>query len=313
MSSAIWKGTRETLRKKASKVTEVTESTGRQGGLEISRDSIKLPKKQPRRSFDPIKLQQLVESVRKFGILEPLIVRPLSNETNETYELVAGERRYKAAIEVGLTNVPVVVREMSEKEAFELALLENLQRDDLNPIDETEGLLDLLCETLELSQAKVISVLNKAASAERRGQEIADNVTRNNIEKIDEIFLTVGRINRESFRSNRLPILNLPIDVLTFLRKGDLEYTKAKVIAKIGDQKLRQKLMRQVVKEGLSLSELKKRVTLLTEGDSASVKPFDIKKELKSISSIKSAAWNDECKQHRLQSLLEEIRMVLED
>ena len=228
----------------------------------ISIESLQLPKKQPRRSFDKNKMKQLVESVRRFGILEPLIVRPLPDET---YELVAGERRYRAATELGLTEVPVVVRQMSEKESFELALLENLQRDDLNAIDETEGLLDLLCETLDLDRAGVVSLLNQAANAERRGQSLTDNVTRQ-IEQVDQIFLTVGRLNRESFRSNRLPLLNLPDDVLAFLRKGELEYTKAKAIAKLDDVKLRRELMGRVVEEGLSLTDVKQLVDAAMNG-----------------------------------------------
>ena len=277
-------------------------------GVVIPIESLKLPKKQPRRSFDKNKMEQLVESVRRFGILSPLIVRPLSDET---YELVAGERRYRSAIELGLTEVPVVVRQMSEKESFELALLENLQRDDLNAIDETEGLLDLLCETLDLDRAGVVSLLNQAANAERRGQPLTDNVIRQ-IEQVDEIFLTVGRLNRESFRSNRLPLLNLPDDVLAFLRKGELEYTKAKAIAKLDDIKLRRELMRRVVKEGLSLTDVKRIVDAAMKGGDAP-QLLDVKKELKSITRIKSAAWDNEGKQKKLKKLLAELRAVLQD
>lgn len=308
MSTSIQKRTKAALRKKAEEKSVVTETKGNQVGQKISTDAIKLPKKQPRRSFDPIKLQQLIESVRKFGILEPLIVRPLPNEA---YELVAGERRYRAAKEVGLLEVPVIVRDMTEKEAFELALLENLQRDDLNPIDETEGLLDLLCGKLELNRDGVISLLNRAENAAQRNKTLKPNVVLQ-LEKVDEILRTVGRSTRKSFRTNRLPLLRLPEDVLSFLREGQLEYTKAKAIAKIEDKKVRQKLMKQVVAEGLSLSEVKKRVLQLTEGGSSSDKSLEIKKEFKSISSIKSAAWSDESKQQRLQSLLAEIRKVLE-
>lgn len=273
-------------------------------------ESVKLPARQPRRSFDSVKMQQLIESVRKFGILEPLIVRPLSDEM---FELVAGERRYRAASEIKLSKVPVVVREMTEKEAFELALLENLQRDDLNPIDETEGLLDLLCESLELSHEGVVSLLNKAANTERKGQKLTDSVTRNHIQKVDEIFLTVGRINRESFRSNRLPILNLPQDVLEFLRGGELEYTKAKAIAKIEDKRIRQKLMQEVVKKGLSLKAVKEAVSDLHSKSIRKTTPQKmLKDELKSISRIKTDAWKDEQKQQKLKTLLAEIRATLE-
>lgn len=286
----------------------IPDSKGDGVGVVIPIESLKLPKKQPRRSFDKNKMEQLVESVRRFGILEPLIVRPLPDKT---YELVAGERRYRSAIELRLTEVPVVVRRMSEKESFELALLENLQRDDLNAIDETEGLLDLLCETLDLDRAGVVSLLNQAANAERRGQPLTDNVTRQ-IEQIDEIFLTVGRLNRESFRSNRLPLLNLPDDVLAFLRKGELEYTKAKAIAKLDDVKLRRELMSRVAKEGLSLTDVKRLVDAAMKGSDAP-QSLDVKKELKSITRIKSAAWDDEGKQKKLKKLLAELRAVLQE
>ena len=306
----------QTTRRKTRLSTKATDSKkaasatneGFQVGRLLSLDLIKMPARQPRRSFDSAKLKQLVESVRRFGILEPLIVRPLPSNT---FELVAGERRYKAAIEVGLTEVPVVVRTMTEKEAFELALLENLQRDDLNPVDETEGLLDLLCESLELDRKKVISTMNKAASAERKGQSITDNVIRNHITEIDRIFQTVGRVSRESFRSNRLPILNLPSDVLRFLRKGTLEYTKAKAIAKIEDKRVRKKLMREVVEKSLSLKAVKQRVNQLILDEPQDDCQAELKAELRAIARMRSQAWNDRQKQKKLKSLLIEVRAVL--
>jgi ParB family transcriptional regulator, chromosome partitioning protein len=106
----------------------------------ISLRSIKT-REQPRHYFDPEKLEQLVQSIAQHGILEPLLVRPL--ETNQ-YELVAGERRYRAALKLGLSEVPVVIRQLNDEEATQLALIENLQREDLNPIEETEGILQLL-------------------------------------------------------------------------------------------------------------------------------------------------------------------------
>lgn len=285
-----------------------TDAKGEAVGLQIELKNISLPAKQPRRFFDPTRLQQLTESVREYGILEPLIVRPLSDD--RTYELVAGERRLRAAKEIGLKKVPAIVRDMTEKEAFELALLENLQRDDLNAIDETEGLLDLLCETLELERQEVVNLLNKAANAERRGQLLTDNVTRQ-IEEIDKVFVTVGRLNRESFRSNRLPLLNLPEDVLDVLRAGELEYTKAKVIAKLPDVKRRKDVMEQVIRERLSLADVKKLVGGLLGKQGNAVKSSDVRAELKSLAQIKSAAWEDERKQKKIKKLLAELRAVL--
>jgi ParB family chromosome partitioning protein len=121
----------------------------------VSIESIHLPGQQPRRYFDPEKLQSLVRSISEQGILEPLLVRPLANKQ---YELVAGERRYRAAQIVSLTEVPVVIRQLSETEALQLALIENLQREDLNPVEETEGILQLLALKLESKQQEVISL-----------------------------------------------------------------------------------------------------------------------------------------------------------
>lgn len=104
-------------------------------------DQIVLPPNQPRRYFDSEALKQLTESIKQHGILQPVLVRPLDGEK---HELVAGERRYRAAKEIGLKVVPVVIRELDDNAAFQFALIENLLREDLNPVEETEGILQLL-------------------------------------------------------------------------------------------------------------------------------------------------------------------------
>ena len=101
----------------------------------LSLEKISLPASQPRHYFDSQKMSQLVASVEKYGILEPLLVRPKGSR----YELVAGERRYRAARKVGLVEIPVIIRELDDTEALAISLMENLQREDLNPVEETEG------------------------------------------------------------------------------------------------------------------------------------------------------------------------------
>ncbi|WP_245940007.1 ParB/RepB/Spo0J family partition protein [Stenomitos frigidus] len=101
---------------------------------------------QPRRYFDPEKLNQLAESIKQHGILEPLLV---CFTAHGKYEIVAGERRYRAATMLGFTEVPVVIRDFSDQEALQVALIENLQREDLNPIEETEGILELVALRLQ--------------------------------------------------------------------------------------------------------------------------------------------------------------------
>ncbi|HEY9661033.1 MAG TPA: ParB/RepB/Spo0J family partition protein, partial [Allocoleopsis sp.] len=141
-----------------------SERVGSIQQLPISK--IQISPHQPRHFFDPQKLEQLTDSVKNHGILENLIVRPLSNGN---YELVAGERRLQAAIAAEFTEVPVTVRELTDTQALHLALVENLQRVDLNPIEETEGILKLLSLRLELSGEEVTSLLYHLQN-ERKGQ-----------------------------------------------------------------------------------------------------------------------------------------------
>jgi ParB family transcriptional regulator, chromosome partitioning protein len=274
--------------------------------------SIHLPKKeQPRRYFAPDQMEQLITSIKAYGILEPLIVRPL---TKGNYELVAGERRLRAAKAIGLAEVPIVVRNFTDEQAFEVSLLENLQRDDLNPIDETEGLLYLLCQVLTCEKDEVVSLLNRAANAKRRNVDLTDDEA-SQIDLIDELFRKVGRLNRESFRTNRLPLLNMPEDVLQILRQGELEYTKAKAIAKLADKKQRKSLMEDAITQNLSLVQIKQKTRELTGASKATPKGIlsqNIKTHLSELSKLKSDAWDDPKKQEPLKKLLLELECLLQ-
>lgn len=116
---------------------------------------------QPRRQFDDDALAELSASIGKHGILQPLLVRPMRDGT---YQIVAGERRWRAARMAGLTDVPVVIRELNDQQTAELALIENLQREDLNPMEEAKGYQHLM-DTYELTQEQVASTVNKSRSA----------------------------------------------------------------------------------------------------------------------------------------------------
>jgi len=146
---------------------EVPEPTAER---QLSIESIELPSSQPRRYFDSQAMQALVQSVKTDGILQPLLVRPLGEEK---YELVAGERRYRAAKEVGLTEVPVIIRDLTQQQALRVALVENLQREDLNPVEETEGILQLLSHHLEYDLEEVVRLLYRMQNDVQR---MNDNV-----------------------------------------------------------------------------------------------------------------------------------------
>ncbi len=214
---------------------------------------------QPRYYFDPDQHLQLVASIRSYGILEPLLVRP--TPTGQ-YEIIAGERRYRAALAANLLQIPVIVQSLNDQEALHIALLENLQRSDLSPLEETDGILSLLATDLGYPKTTVISLLYRMQN-EAKGK-VTQNVLGNSEgQKIMAVFQTIGTITWESFVSSRLPLLKLPSDILEALRQGKIEYTKAKAIAKVKDEEARTVLLEAAIKDSLSLSEIKARITAL--------------------------------------------------
>lgn len=216
---------------------------------------IYLPEQQPRRYFSPQAMKNLITSVKEHDILQPLLVRSL--KLGNCYELVAGERRYRAAQAVGLAEVPVVIRKLTALDAVQVGLLENLQREDLNPIEETEALLQLLCISLTSSKEEIISLLNQVAHIKKHNGEITNNVIRNQWEKMEQVFKIVGKLTPDSFRSNRLPLLNLPDDILESLHQGQIEYTKARLIAQLKEKEQRKQLLQKAIESDLSVSEIR--------------------------------------------------------
>lgn len=118
-------------------------------------------KDQPRKTFDETALEELAESIKQHGVLQPLLVRPLPNGG---YQLVAGERRWRASRKAGLREVPVVVKELTDTETMEIAIIENLQREDLNPIEEAEG-LQALIDKCGFTQEEIASSVGKSRPA----------------------------------------------------------------------------------------------------------------------------------------------------
>lgn len=238
------------------------DGSGDESGDMLPLDAIALPSSQPRKYFDEQAMEQLIGSVRERGVLQPVLVRPLPAGENG-YELVAGERRFRAATAAGLDEIPVVIKTLDDEDAVEISILENLQREDLNPVEETEAILGLLSIRLGRSRADVISMLNQASHI---GSSAADNVIRStDWEDITAVFESIGRFTPESFRTNRLPLLSLPEDVLAQLRSGAIQYTKARAIAQVKGEKERAGLLKETVSEGLSLNSIKDRVKAIKQ------------------------------------------------
>jgi ParB family chromosome partitioning protein len=180
---------------------------------------------QPRRDFSPESLGELTQSIKTHGILQPLVVRPCPNGR---YQIVAGERRWRAARMAGLTEVPVVVRELSDAEAYEVSLIENLSRADLNPIEEANG-YKTLSEQFNMTQ-----------------EQIAERVGRS-----------------RSAVANALRLLSLPPDALVFLQNNTLSAGHARALLSLPQEQIISAAER-IIAEGLSVrqtEQLAKRLT----------------------------------------------------
>ncbi|SMB97766.1 ParB/RepB/Spo0J family partition protein [Deinococcus hopiensis] len=171
---------------------------------------------QPRRTFDDAALTALAQSLQEQGVLQPLLIRPVEGG----HEIVAGERRWRAAQIAGLTEVPVIVRTLTDEEARAAALIENLQRENLNVIDEVDAKLDLVALALGLDREGA-----RARLLELRAQQAgADHET------LTRLFTPLSE-TWESFAKNKLRILGWPEAVLCAMRDQGLPFTHAGVIA----------------------------------------------------------------------------------
>ena len=138
---------------------------GADGLRHINVDHIERNRFQPRSDIDPEQLRELADSIRQRGVIQPLLVRPLPASNGEKrYELIAGERRWRAAREAGLTTIPALVREATDQEALEIALIENLQREDLNPVEEARA-YEQLTTQFSLTQEQVAEKVGRSRAA----------------------------------------------------------------------------------------------------------------------------------------------------
>ena len=279
-------------------------------------EKIQFPSQQPRRYFDPDQLKQLTQSVKEHGILEPLLVRPLADNR---YELVAGERRYRAATAASLTEVPVVVKELTDDQALQLSLVENLQREDLNPVEETEGILQLLALQLDSTPEEARQLLYQMKNAiEKRKKEESDsrdnvipNLNSEREKNIQSGFERLGK-NWYSFTCNHLPLLNLPEDILEALRQGKIEYTKAKALARVKDEQRRKQLLEKVLAYSLSLNQIRELIKEAQASKQQSELRTRFDATYKRAKQAKSL-WSNAKKKKQLESLLARLEKLIDE
>lgn len=187
------------------------------GSLLINISRIQPDKNQPRKDFDEVKLQELADSIKEYGIISPIVVK----ENGPFYEIVAGERRWRAARLAGLKEVPVIIKNVDDRTSREMSIIENIQRDDLNPVEEALAYQSLI-DDYGLTQ-----------------EEVAKKVSKN-----------------RSTITNSLRLLKLDEDLLDMLKEGKISQGHARALLMIEDSEIRKKIALKCAKEDLSVRQI---------------------------------------------------------
>lgn len=211
------KNIEEQMDKKAGTETENVKSENLGKELMVKINLVQPNVAQPRKTFDDEKINELADSINKYGILQPIIVR----KENSLYKIIAGERRWRAAKIAGLTVVPIRIKEYDEKTAKEVALIENVQREDLNAVEEAQAYQSLINE-YGLTQ-----------------EEVAKRVSKN-----------------RSTIANAMRILKLNDDILELIKTGKLTEGHGRALLSIEDENLRDKIAKKVIEENLSVRDI---------------------------------------------------------
>ena len=186
-------------------------------------------REQPRKNFNEDALLELSDSIKQYGVIQPLIVQ----KKGDHYEIIAGERRWRAAKMAGIKEIPVIIKDYSDQQVMEISLIENIQREDLNPIEEAEGIRQMI-ETYGLTQ--------------------------------EEVSKSVGK--SRPYIANSLRLLRLPETVRKYVEDGSLSTGHAKAIAAVSDKKKQIELAEVAIRDGLSVRQLEK----LAQQDKSGVK-----------------------------------------
>ena len=200
--------------------------------LNLKMDKIVTNSNQPRKYFDNEKMSELKDSIKNSGLLQPITVRKI---LNGKYEIVAGERRYRACRELGMESIPVIEMNVGDARGYELSVLENIQRENLNPIEEAESYL-MLMEVYGYTQEKLSEKLGK---------------TRSSV-------------------SNKMRILKLPASVKEMVKKGEISYGHARTLLSLSDEKKIEEAAKEIINKGYSVRETERRVKVLINKENSS-------------------------------------------
>ena len=204
------------------------ETRGSSSISEIDIDKIFPNPDQPRKEMDPVALQELADSIKSIGIIQPITLR---QRKDGTYEIIAGERRWHAAKNAGLTTLPAYIRKVTDDDVMEMALIENIQREDLNPIEIALAYNNLI-DKAKLTQ-----------------EQVADRVGK-----------------KRATETNYLRLLKLPAQIQLALRKGDIDQGHARALAGLPNPSLQLKVLERILQEKLSVHKVEELVKNLNSG-----------------------------------------------
>jgi len=225
-------------------ISSANEEPQSGGVIELKINEIEPTVGQPRKKFDDEKLIQLSESIKEHGIVQPIIVRKEDN----TYKIVAGERRWRAARLAGLTSIPVIVKELSNRQVMEMALIENIQREDLNPIEEAEAYEKLINEY---------------------------NMTQ------EELSKSIGK-NRSTI-ANIIRLLSLCDKVKEHLINGEITSGHARALLSLDNKELQEKICKEVIEKSLNVRETEKLVKKIQKGELKEQKVKNVDENIQKI------------------------------
>mgnify|MGYP001796122032 CR=1 FL=1 len=269
---------------------------------------------QPRKYFDPKGIASLANSFKENGFKGTILVRP----KGRNYLIVFGERRWRAAKEAGLQFIPCFVEEMDDAKALDLAMGENLLREDLSKLEEAEGLLAVIKVETSLPEEEIIRLVNSSARHWKNGFYVGTKSdAAQHIPVIAGILSKYG-VALNTFKSKHLQVLNLPEDVKEAHLKDGLPYSQALAIGRIADDYDRQDILSQVGSEGMtSFAEVDAAVREMTapeqsKGDELKTRFNQATSRLRSQKTWKIVS-ADKAKTSRIKALVEELEGLLDD
>jgi ParB family transcriptional regulator, chromosome partitioning protein len=275
---------------------------------ELPLSELRLGQYQPRRYFDTNAMHNLTQSIKQLGVLQPILVRPI--DTSQ-YEIIAGERRYRASLNAGHKTIPAMIYPMSDQEAMELALVENLQRQDLTDIEELEGVLGVLAIQLEISKPEVIKLLYRMDN-EQKGKVTQRELGNHKANTVQALFQHLGRMTWASFIAVRLPLLKLPDDLKEALRAAEITLAHARLLARVQNTFQRQEWTDQTIKQSLSTKQLLMQLRPNQKQQKHHTEITDLKARVGDLcKSFQKQNWNDPKKLFKAKKIIESLEALL--